>query len=128
MSKEAKGEFTVTMTPVDPIEGATHGRMLLEKQYTGDLVATATGEMLTAMGQVKGSAAYVAVETVTGSLLGKTGTFMLVHRGVMSASGEELQITVVPDSATGDLQGLTGTLHIDIQDGKHFYTLDSQLS
>jgi len=121
MSSTIKGPFDVKMTPqgaaTDPV-----GRFTLDKVYHGDLEATALGDMLAFGTAVKGSAGYVAIEKVTGTLAGRSGTFALQHWGVMDKGTPELRITVVPDSGTGDLTGLTGTMTIDIQPGgKHFY-------
>jgi hypothetical protein len=121
MSATIKGPFEVKMTPqgtaTDPV-----GRFTLDKAYHGDLEATALGEMLAFGTEVKGSAGYVAIEKVTGTLTGRSGTFALQHWGVMDKGTPELRIMVVPDSGTGDLTGLTGTMTIDIQPGgKHFY-------
>ena len=81
----------------------------------------ALGQMLTGMGEVKESGAYVAIERVRGTLHGRTGTFAVYHRGIMTRGAQELVITVVPDSGTEDLTGITGTMTIEIKDGKHFY-------
>ena len=126
MTMHAKGTFDVKVAPVaeDKAEGSTLGRYSLDKQYHGDLDASAKGEMLTAGSDVKGSGAYVAMERVTGTLNGRTGSFALVHRGTMGHGSMELSVTVVPDSGTGQLTGLIGTLHIVIADGKHSYDLD----
>ena len=123
VTQQANGAFDVKMTPQKD-EGAgdaTIGRMTIVKQYHGDLEGLAAGQMLAARGEVKESAAYVAVERVRGTLKGRSGTFALHHRGVMTRGAQELLITVVPDSGTGDLTGITGTMTIDIKDGKHFY-------
>lgn len=130
MSKHATGAFDVKMAPQseDKGDGSTLSRLSLDKQYHGDLEATAKGEMLAASAEVKGSAAYVAVERVTGTLHGRKGSFALVHRGVMSSAGQQLEITVVPDSGTGELQGIAGKLGIRIEPGgKHFYDFDYTL-
>jgi hypothetical protein len=121
MSATIKGPFDVKMSPqgaaTDPV-----GRFALDKAYHGDLEATALGEMLAFGTAVKGSAGYVAIEKVTGTLAGRSGTFALQHWGMMDKGTPELRIMVVPDSGTGDLIGLTGTMTIDIQPGgKHFY-------
>ncbi|MEM6453757.1 MAG: DUF3224 domain-containing protein [Acidobacteriota bacterium] len=125
----AEGTFTVEITPEDnqTVDGTARGRSALTKTFTGDLVATGAGTMLTGMGQSPTSAAYVAIERVEGTLDGKSGGFMLVHRGVMTADGQDALITVVPDSGTGDLRGLDGTFHIDIVDGTHRYRFDYTL-
>jgi hypothetical protein len=130
MSTRATGTFDVTVTPVgtpDKAEGAALGRMSLDKQFQGDLTGTSKGEMLTAMTDTKGSAGYVAIERVTGTLQGRSGTFVLQHTGTMARGAQQLTITVVPDSATGQLTGLSGTMTINIVDGKHFYEFDYAL-
>jgi hypothetical protein len=122
--QHATGTFDVKLTPStgpDP----TLGRMTLDKQYHGDLEATAKGEMLTAMSaDVKNSGVYVAVERVTGTLKGRTGTFALYHTGIMDRGAQQLIVTVVPDSGAGQLTGITGKLTIKIESGKHFYEFD----
>jgi hypothetical protein len=126
----AKGTFDVKMVPQPRDEKAgdrTVGRMSLEKQFHGDLDATSKGEMLAVMTGVNGSAGYVAMERVNGTLAGRTGTFALQHTGTMTRGEPQLSVTVVPDSGTGDLVGLTGTMTIDIVDGKHFYGFDYSL-
>jgi len=122
----AKGTFDVKVAPVteDKAEGSTLGRYSLDKQYHGDLEATAKGEMLTAGSDVKGSGAYVAMERVNGTLNGRKGSFVLVHKGTMGHGSMQLSVTVVPDSGTGQLAGISGTLNIVIADGKHSYELD----
>jgi hypothetical protein len=117
------------MTPdgvVDKAQGAALGRMNLDKQFTGDLTATSKGQMLTAMTDVKGSAGYVAIERVTGTLQGRDGSFVLQHFATMSAaSGPQQSITVVPDSGTGQLVGIAGQMLIKIgPDGKHSYEFE----
>jgi hypothetical protein len=97
--------------------------MSIEKQFHGDLEASSKGEMLTAGTSVAGSAGYVAIERVTGTLHGRNGTFILQHTGTMTRGAPELTITVVPDSGTGELMGLAGKLMIEIADGTHSYNL-----
>ena len=124
MTPIAKGEFTVQLQPL-AFEGAPPearlGRMTIDKQITGDLVATTRGQMLSAMTAVTGSAGYVAIEQVTGTLAGRSGSFVLQHTGVMDRGTPSLTITVVPDSGTGDLSGLRGEFKIQITGGKHLY-------
>jgi len=120
----AMGSFEVTLQPLPNAEvspEASLGRMLLLKKFSGDLVASARGQMLTASTGMKGSAAYVAIDQVTGELGGRRGSFVLQHSGSMNRGVPTLSIMVVPDSGTGELAGLTGTLSINIIDGKHFY-------
>jgi len=127
----ASGPFDVKMTPrpaQDGTGGPALGRFALSKQYHGDLEATSEGQMLTAGTDVDGSAAYVAMERVTGTLNGRRGSFSLQHTGVMNRGVPELKITVVPDSGTDDLTGLAGSMTIDIApDGKHSYGFDYTL-
>ena len=127
MSTRATGTFDVTVTPqgvADKADGSALGRMSLEKQLQGDLTGTSKGEMLTAMTDTKGSAGYVAIERVTGTLQGRSGAFVLQHSGVMTRGAQQLTIAVVPDSGTGQLAGISGTMTIRIVDGKHFYDFD----
>jgi len=123
----ATGSFDVKLTPQSSDEKSALGRMSVDKQYHGDLEATGKGEMLSATTSVKGSAAYVAIETVTGKLNGHAGTFVLQHSGTMDRGTPHLTISVVPDSGTGQLVGLSGTMNIIITDGKHSYTFDYTL-
>ena len=131
MTKHAKGAFDVKVTPQKPdskeAETSKLGRMSLDKQFHGDLEATSTGEMLAAMTEIKGSAGYVAMERVNGTLQGKSGTFVLQHSATMTRGVPQMSVMVVPDSATGDLAGLTGTMTIKIEEGKHFYEFDYTL-
>jgi hypothetical protein len=98
--------------------------MSIDKQFHGDLDATSQGEMLSAMSAVEGSAGYVAIERVSGTLHGRSGSFVLQHNATMTRGAPYLNIIVVPDSGTGDLVGLTGSMNIIITDGKHFYEFD----
>lgn len=126
----ATGTFEVQMQPQgegDVAAGASLGRMSLDKQFSGDLQAIGKGEMLAARSDTPTSAAYVAMERVTGTLQGHPGSFVLVHRGVMTASGQTLSIEVVPDTGTDALVGLSGTLGIRIEGGKHFYDFEYAL-
>lgn len=126
VTMRASGAFDVKLTPQATEDGAP-SRMALDKQFYGDLEATSKGEMLSAMGGVQGSAGYVAIEKVTGSLKGRTGTFVLQHSGTMTRGTPHLTITVVPDSGTDQLEGLSGTMAIEIADGKHSYTFEYAL-
>jgi hypothetical protein len=124
MSEQIRGPFDVKLAPQAADEWSADGaigRMSLDKQYHGDLEATSKGQMLAHSASVKGSAGYVAIEKVTGSLKGRRGTFVLLHRGVMTRGTPELAVTVVPDSGTDELVGLSGTLDIVIEAGKHSY-------
>ena len=118
-----RGPFDVKLTPQSVThEGAAIGRMSLDKAFHGALEATSLGEMLAVRTEVADSAGYVAIERVTGTLGGRKGTFALQHSGLMNKGARDLTITVIPDSGTGELVGLSGRMTIDIQPGgKHFY-------
>lgn len=124
MTTHASGTFDVKMVAQASEEGATVGRFSLDKQFHGDLEGTSKGEMLAISSTVPGSAGYVAMEQVTGKLNGRTGTFALQHTGTMTRGAAQLSVTVVPDSGTGELVGLSGKLDIKITEGKHFYEFD----
>lgn len=102
--------------------------MSLDKQFHGDLEGTSKGEMLTAMTSVQGSAGYVAIERVSGTLHGRSGTFVLQHNATMTRGAPQLAIIVVPDSGTGQLAGLAGKMTINIADGKHSYEFEYTLA
>jgi len=125
VSTRATGTFQVQLAPQET--AATIGRMSIDKQFHGDLEATSKGEMLAAHGGVQGSAGYVALEQVTGTLHGRTGTFYLQHTGTMDRGTPSLSITVVPDTGTGELTGLSGRMNIVIETGKHSYEFDYTL-
>jgi Protein of unknown function (DUF3224) len=125
MEKHAKGSFDVKMTPKPWSESSEEhglGRFLIDKQYHGDLEATSTGQMLSAGNGAAGSSgAYVAIEKITGTLEGRKGSFVIYHVGIMNRGVPELKLVVVPDSGSGELQGLAGSMTIAIADGKHSY-------
>ena len=127
----ASGSFNVKLIPQradnPETESAKLGRMAIDKQFQSDLEAASKGEMLSAMTDVKGSAGYVALERVTGTLGGRSGSFVLQHSGTMTRGEAQLSVTVVPDSGTGELAGLAGKLSIQITDGKHSYEFDYTL-
>lgn len=130
MTTRATGPFDVKLAPqpLSDVAAATGlARMSLDKVFHGDLDATSQGEMLSAMGGVKGSAAYVALERVTGTLHGLTGSFALQHTGVMDRGTPSLVVNVVPDSGTGALAGLTGTMSIHVDGRAHSYVFDYTL-
>ena len=130
MQQHATGTFEVRLDPLDLNEvgeGETRGRISINKQFHGDLEATSIGEMLSAMTEVKGSAGYVAIERVVGSLRGREGSFVLQHSGTMDRGAPSLSVTVVPDSGTAALVGLSGSLTITMREGVHCYGLDYEL-
>jgi hypothetical protein len=130
MNHHASGTFDVTLQPQPgpgPAPGVTLGRALLDKRYHGELQATAQGQMLSAVTATAGSAGYVAIEHVIGTLQGREGSFALQHGGLMDRGVPQLTVTVVPDSGTGALAGLAGRMGIRIEGGKHFYDFDYSL-
>ena len=128
---QATGPFDVKLAPQAPAPqiASTHiGRQTLDKQFRGDLDATSLGEMMAFMSGVPGSGAYVALERVEGALHGRRGTFVLQHTGVMNRGTPSLSVTVVPDSGTGELAGLSGAMMIHIENGRHSYTFEYALA
>lgn len=126
----AEGTFEVSLVPLtveNADEGSGLGRMSLEKTFHGDLEGTSHGQMLTAGNPATGSAGYVAVEKVTGTLGGRSGSFALQHNGTMDQGELGLTITVVPGSASGELAGLEGSMSIEIEDGQHSYRFEYSL-
>jgi len=129
--KHAQGSFEVKLAPqpaAPGTEAAALGRQTIDKQFHGDLEGSSLGEMLAVMDKNTGSGAYVALERVTGTLGGRQGSFVLMHSATMTRGAPALSVTVVPDSGSGELQGLSGTLaiHIDAK-GAHSYTFDYSL-
>ncbi len=127
VANRASGAFEVKLSPLE-MDEPTLGRMSIDKQFRGDLEGVSKGQMLTAGTEVKGSAAYVAVERFTGTLGGRSGSFVLQHYASLNRGTPQQSIAVVPDSGTGQLQGLAGTMTIRIADGKHFYDFDYTLA
>ena len=126
MTATATGTFEVQATrhpPYDEADGVVLGRMTFAKQFAGELTGTSALEMISAFTPVKGSAGYVAVERITGTVAGRTGGFVVLHTGLMDRGQPSLSIAIVPDSGTGELAGIRGEMGIDITDGQHFYTL-----
>ena len=122
----AAGTFEVKLAPqslADAQADPLLGRLAIDKQFSGDLQGTSKGEMLSARTAIDNSAGYVAIERVTGTLGGKKGSFVLQHSGTMTRGEQRLEITVVPDSGTGELVGVTGTMSIKIDGKKHSYEL-----
>lgn len=129
-SKRAQGSFEIALTPqplTDPTADATLARLSIDKQFHGDLEGNSKGEMLSAGTQVDGSAGYVAIERVQGTLNGHAGAFTLQHSATMTRGVSQLSITVVPDSGVEQLVGLAGTMEIIITDGAHAYQFDYTL-
>ena len=125
------GKFDVSLNPMDTyatsVDSSQLCRMSIDKQFHGDLSAESKGEMLSVLTQVQGSAGYVAIEQVVGTLVGKQGSFVLQHYGVMADGTDRLILEVVPNSATNELIGLSGTMAIRIENGQHFYDFDFTL-
>ena len=129
MKALATGTFVVKIDPQpadDYADGTALGRMSLDKEFDGDLRGTSKGQMLTGMTSVKGSAGYVAIERFTGSLAGRSGTFILQHSGSMDRGAPQLSISIVPDSGTDELSGLSGSMSIDVREG-HSYRFEYEI-
>jgi hypothetical protein len=130
MTQHARGTFDVQLAPMpaDAYADATGmGRMTIDKQFRGDLTGTSKGQMLTGMGTVKGSAGYVAIERVTGTIGSRSGTFILQHSGSMARGAQTLAITIVPDSGTEGFAGIAGTFLLTIEGKEHRYDLQYTL-
>ena len=123
-----KGTFDVKLSPLEfsqeGADGMKLGRMAIDKTFHGSLSGQSKGEMLSAMTTTRGSAGYVAIEQVQGMLDGKEGSFVLQHFGTMNRGENRLILEVVPDSGTGQLTGLSGSMQILIEDGKHYYEFE----
>ena len=131
MTTCAHGTFEIKLdpqTPGDHAEAAYVGRMSIDKRFQGDLEGSSQGEMLTVNTDVEGSAGYVALEQVSGSLHGRRGSFILLHQGIMTRGAPQLTITVVPDSGSDQLEGIAGTMAIEIVDGEHRYDFEYTLA
>ena len=131
----AKGSFDIKMTPAEPTDFEKANditRVSSEKTWHGDFEGVSHGEMITGSTASTGSMAYVAIERMTGKLNGRQGSFTFSHRATMmkgdAPAAGELSVMVVPNSGTGELTGLKGSLmiHIDAQ-GKHTWTFDYSL-
>ena len=132
MSQRAAGAFDVKVTPQKPdtqiARAANLGRLTIDKRFHGDLEGISKGEMLATQTEVPGSAGYVALERVTGKLRGRTGSFVLQHSATMTRGSPKANISVVPDSGTGELQGISGTMIITVgADGSHSYEFDYKI-
>ncbi|MEP6632618.1 MAG: DUF3224 domain-containing protein [Luteimonas sp.] len=130
MTQQAKGEFDVKRTPAEPCDGGDGtviGHNRFDKVFHGPLDARSVVHMLMVGTETQGSAAYVAIERIAGTLDTRSGSFHMQHNGIMKRGAASLSLTVVPDSGTDALTGLSGSMAIDIVDGKHFYTLDYSL-
>jgi len=124
---QAKGTFVVKVVPLAADEGTDtggFGRLSIDKTFSGDLTGSSKGQMVGAFTAVEGSAGYVALERVTGTLNRKKGSFILQHSGTMKKGVSTLLVTVVPDSGTEELTGLAGTMEIIIEGKQHSYVFD----
>jgi hypothetical protein len=133
VTQDATGTFEVTVTPQEPLPapdgGLPLGRFALKKAFSGQVVGKAAGTMMSVGTPKAGAAAaYVALDQFSGTVDGRRGGFVLVHRGIMSKSGaRDLDVRIATDSGSGELTGITGVLEIDMSDGKHQYTLKYSL-
>ena len=123
----ARGTFEVNMEPEPPFleqDGVTLNRNAVRKEFSGDMAGMSEAQMLAAFTGTPGSAGYVVIEHFTGSVDGKSGSFVLQHNGVMNKGDAQLTVTIVPDSGTGELAGISGTMELDNDEGHHSYVLD----
>jgi hypothetical protein len=127
MPRHAHGTFTVKLQPLTPAPAEGLSRFSIDKEIHGDLEGTSKGEMMGGGDYKQGTAGYVAIELITGTLNGKHGSFALQHSSTMDQSGAKMNILVVPGSGTGELKGISGTFTIKIENGQHFYELDYTL-
>ena len=130
MGEIARGGFEVTLEPQPPEpiqDGGPPNRMTIRKRFVGDIEGDATGQMLSATSDVEGSAGYVAIERITGTLAGRSGSFVLHHIGTMDRGEPTLAITVIPDSGTDELEGIRGSMLIDVVGGVHSYEFSYDL-
>ena len=123
----ARGPFDVTIEAEPPFleqDGIKLNRNMVRKEYSGDILGKSESQMVAAYTATPGSAGYVAIEHFTGSVGGKSGSFVLQHHGLMERGEAALTVTVVPDSGTGELAGISGMLEIDNDEGRHSYVLE----
>jgi hypothetical protein len=126
-----KGTFEVSMTaepPYEAVDGVALARASFDKRFAGELDAASKVQMVGVRTPVETSAAYVAVERVTGTLVGRRGSFVLLHTGVMARGASSLEVTVAPDSGTGELRGLSGKMAIQIVEEQHHYDFEFELT
>ena len=127
MTQHAQGTFTVQIQPLTPAPAEGLTRFSINKQIHGDLEATTKGEMFSGGDPKQGVAGYVAIEVVTGTLKGKSGSFALQHMATMDQNGRKMSVIIVPGSGTGELKGISGTFDIQIANGQHSYNLEYAL-
>ena len=120
-----KGTFEVDLTPQEDI-GSPAGRMLIQKNYLGDMIGSGTGQMIS-KGTDNGVAVYYAIEEFSGSVKGKTGGFTLVHKGYMSKESQSLEVTILEDSGSGELQNISGSMLIVQDSNGHGYEITFEL-
>jgi len=122
MSEEASGKFDIQLSQESEADAAI-AKLGINKRYHGGLEASAVGEMLAARTATEGSAGYVAMERVSGTLDRRAGSFVLQHTGTMNRGGQTISVTIVPDSGSGDLTGISGEMFIEATGGDHRYRL-----
>ena len=123
----ARGPLDVNIEAEPPFleqDGLKLNHNVVRKEFSGDMVGTSEAQMIAAYTGTPGSAGYVAIEHFTGSVDGKSGSFVLQHSGVMNKGDAQLTVTIVPDSGAGEMAGISGTLEIDNDEGQHSYVLD----
>jgi len=127
----ARGPMDVNIEAEPPFlerDGLKLNRNVVRKVFSGDMVGSSEAQMIAAFTATPGSAGYVAIEHFTGSVGDRSGSFVLQHSGVMNRGDALLEVTIVPDSGTGELAGISGTLEIHNEEGQHSYVLDYELA
>ena len=121
----ANGTFEIKLEPVK-FDTPPVGRMIITKQYSGGMVGTGAGQMISKRTD-SGNAVYTAIEEFDGVIDCKKGGFTLLHKGSMSSSQQSLEITIMDGSGTGEFAGVSGVMTIVQDQGSHSYELDYSL-
>src|SRR5579884_509656 len=127
MTHHAQGTFKVDIQPLANAPAQGLSRFSINKKFDGDIKGTSKGEMISGGDPKQGAAGYVAMEVVTGTLMGKTGSFALQHMATMNQNGPKMSVIVVPGSGTGELKGISGEFQIQIANRQHSYAFDYAL-
>ena len=113
MSKRVTSAFTIDTWEGAPADwhGAQLQRTQAAKTFTGDLAGTSALEAVM-LGVGEDVSAYVAVERLEVEFDGLKGSFCLLHAATAHGEENEMNLTIIPGSGTGDLAGLSGTATI----------------
>jgi hypothetical protein len=132
MKKSANARFAIKSWDEKPYsEGQDRPRLTrasVTKTYTGDIEGEGEVEYLM-MYRSDGSATFVGLERVVGRMDGKPGTFVLQRAGIFESGQAKESYSVIPGSASGDLQGLRGDGSSAVGHGlEHPFTLSYELA